>query len=208
MKKLSILLFTIILFAAISCDDTPNTDCASNLDFEKYLMNMSETYGFDDYGSSGAALGITVDNSQNSALIIALKFSLPGDQYSFSPNCNPIESTETYMFSLTNSVTEDLAANNPYIAPLLTNTYGIRSMDNKITAFLVVKGETTETNQYYVAVDGDVTLTRDDGGNILEGDLYFAPITEASVNADLKKNAIAYKINNIYLEWDTENQPE
>jgi hypothetical protein len=208
MKKLTFAIIAITLFGFIGCDDTPATDCVKNLDFEVYPINLSETYGFDDYGSPGAALGIAIDNSKNTALIVALKFNLPLYSKSFIPNCNPIETTETYFYSLTNSLTDSLADNYTYLAPLLTNTYGIRSMDNNISAFLVIKGETPELDQYFVAVDGNVTLNREDGGNILEGDLKFAPITEASENAQLQKNGEAYKVNNIYMQWDTENQPD
>ena len=210
MKKL--FLFLIVLFPLVfnSCDKTDDdNNCLEGLDFSSYSINLSDAIGFDDFGSTGAALVATIDPVKEAALIVGLKFTLPTYSETFSPNCNPLETTNSYLWAQSNSITESIAADYPYITDLLTNTYGLKTMNENISAFLIIKGTETSADRIFVAIDGSVVLTRQDGPeDILEGKLSFIEITEASSTALVKESGSAFEINNIYLQWDTNDQPE
>ena len=220
MNKIIFTVLAIIFTCFSGCEEDLDIfyTCLEDLEYEDYEINFHKVIGFDDFGSSGAAMVVAIDTAKNAALITALKFDLPLYSKSFIPNCNPIETAMGYKWSQTNSITTEIARKYPYIADFLTNTSGIRNMNEEISSFLVIKeAEDNEDSEdsdesdlkIFIAIEGEVTLTRkDDPADLLEGELCFIEMTETNANATIQDGALYYSIDDIYLKWDTSNQPD
>lgn len=220
MNKILISILIILLVVLNSCEEDIDTffTCLEDIEYSDYEMKFHEIIGYDDFGSSGAALVIAIDTVQHAALITALKFDLPLYTKNFTPNCNPIETTTGYNWGEMNSITSSIAREYPYISNFLTNTAGIRTMSEEISAFLVIESndeddfeEDKEESEikYFVAIDGEVKLTRLDGpSDILEGELCFIEMDAPTTDAVIAQGALYYSIDDIYIEWDTGNQPD
>jgi hypothetical protein len=176
--------------------------------YEEIDVNFTVTAGFDDFSSPGAALGIAIDENRDVALIIALKFQIPLYTKEFTPGEDSLNAIKEYQWSRTNSVTQSIADEYPYIEEVLTDTAGIRGMDDEMTGFLVENAENVSISKIYIATEGSIRLTRMDGpSNLIEGDMSFVEITGADSTAVIRENGEAVKINDIYFEWDTTDQP-
>jgi mannose-6-phosphate isomerase-like protein (cupin superfamily) len=208
MNKIIISVFIILL--------TLFSGCEEDLEYTDYEITFHKVVGYDDFGSSGAAMVVAIDTVHNATLITALKFNLPLSSKSFIPNCNPIETSMGYNWAQQNTITSAIALEYPYLSDFLTNTSGIRNMSEEITSFLIIheKNNLDESNtpecttRFFVAIEGEVKLTRkDDPADLLEGELCFIEMTNPSTDAMIAEGALYYSIDDIYLQWGTTTQP-
>ena len=209
MKRILLYSILTLLVGLVGCSDNLDllfNNCIEDLEYTEYQINFDKIIGFDDFSSQGAAFVVAIDTNKNAALIMALKFELPGYDTSFIPSCNPIETTLGYDWTQTNTIESDVTREYPYLSEFLTSTSGIRNMNQDISAFLVIKGNDQFEKQIFVAIDGEVNLTRtDDPSDIIEGELSFIEMSESDSTALIKENAKYYSLKNIYIQWDTNN---
>ena len=220
MNKIIIPILVILIVLLNSCEEDIDTfyTCLEDIEYSDYEMKFHKIIGYDDFGSSGAALVVAIDTVEHAALITALKFELPLSHKNFIPNCNPIETTAGYNWGKINSITSSISREYPYISNFLTNTAGIRNMSEEISAYLVIENTAESdleedieepTTKYFVAIDGEVELTRlDDPSDILEGELNFIEMDTPGTEAVIAEGALYYSVDDIYIEWDTGNQPD
>ncbi len=205
------LLTTAIFLLATSCTSGGSgSSCLIFSDGTLVEFDPGEIDGFDDFASTGAALGIGIDSGDsNVALIIAVRFSAATTERTYSPTCNPEEAIDGYDFAELNSITIDIAADNDFLTGGLTDTSGIETMDHSMNALLFINDE-IDGLKIFLAVDGDITLTRDLGvastARVI-GDLTFVEITSASGAAVVAVDPELVRIDDIDMEWDTVVQP-
>lgn len=211
----NIIIYALIIlsgfFAFTSCEDDIDVfnTCLENIEYTDIEVSFNEYVGFDDWSSSGAALVSAIDTVNNVALVTALKFDLPLFSQYFYPDCNPYKTTTSYDWGQLNSITTEIASDYPFISDFLTNTPGIRTMDNNITAFLIFDETELTEKQIFVAIDGEVKLTRTDGGDILESNLGLGFVQVSSANEDAEIiEGLYYWLDGFYFQWDTDNQPD
>lgn len=172
-----------------------------------YPFHSTEAYGFDDFSSGGACQGIAIDNSNGTAIVIGLKFSLPLYTTDFEVGSSVNNMMEDYQWGNVSTALDDIDALEEY-SDVLTNTAGIRTMDQDIVAFLI-KYDSEGTKQYFIAYKGSIKLVREDGPfDIMEGDLSFVQISEAGLNAEIVADGEVLTVKNIYFSFSTEVQPD
>ncbi len=210
----NLIIYTIIILlgflAFTSCDDEeikPFNTCLDDIEYTDYEVDFDLIVGFDDWSSPGAALFVAIDTVNSIALVTALKFDLPVYSAMFYPDCNPYKTTAGYDWGQLNSITTELVNDYPFVADLLTDTEGIRTMDNDISAFLIIDETDLTEKQIFTAIDGEIKLTRSDGGDYIEGALGFVQMSSANVDAELIEG-LYYWLDDLYLFCDTENQPD
>jgi len=219
MNKIIISVFIILFTIFSGCEEDLDIfyTCLEDLEYTDYEITFHKTMGYDDFGSSGAAMLVAIDTVHNATLITALKFNLPLSTKSFVPNCNPIETTMGYNWAQQNTITTVISREYPHLSNFLTNTSGIRNMSEEITSFLIIQEKNTMdesdspefTTRFFVAIEGEVKLTRkDDPADLLEGELCFVEMTNPCAEAMIKEGALYYSVDDIYLEWNTTNQPD
>ncbi len=209
MKKLLFLLTITITFLLSSCENLNDPlSTYSSEGYDPLAMIFSSTIGFDDFSSSGAALSVTVDKTKPIALVMACKFDLPTSEVTIKPGSNFGSILPYYSFGTTNSVVDSITSLYPQVSGVVTNTGGIRSMNNSLTAFLVMT-QPDGTDKYFLAIEGSMKLSRLDGSkNIAEGSLNFIEITDASKTGNIVASGEKYSLENIYVQWDTSKQPK
>ena len=186
--------------------DTTTDECIVEGTIYDLTLTVSTTGGFDDFSSPGAALGVAIDDVNDTALVIAFRFSLPLYTETFEPGCDLETTIAGYDWGEINSVTAPLATAYPWLAPLLTDTAGLLNMDDAMSAFLVIHTETED--RYFVAKLGEITLTREEGPeDIAVGDLTFVEISEPSAAGNVMHLEDSPEIDSIYFVWPTETQP-
>lgn len=171
-------------------------------------LTISSSFGFDDFGSPGAALAVAVDESSGFALLVALKFQLPYYTGTFQHGAAE-EAASGYRVTAPVAPLVDEAAMYPLVTAALTDTAGVRTMPVTVTAVLLEGDFSLSTPEHiYVAHSGTVTLTREDGPyDILEGALSFTEVTDLGSGATIAPNAGTIDLAAFYFEWDTEAQP-
>ncbi|MBN2435629.1 MAG: hypothetical protein JXK07_10230 [Spirochaetes bacterium] len=207
MKRIFLVMLIQLVFL-VNCGGEKEEDSFDDREYTSLAFDISTKDGFDDWGSDGAALGVAIDDSESAALIIAMKFSLPLYEKEFQISSQVEDMIENYQWGNLNSVMTVTATNYPFLTNALTNTAGIRTMNEDIFAILIIKGSNDDPDKYFVAVNGSINLTReDDERDYIEGDLKFVEITEASNEAKIIKNGDSIKINNINFSFDSSTQP-
>ena len=203
------LIFTslLLLFTGVSCDEEKTLVEELDSRAENYSFNSTDTYGFDDFSSAGACMGIAIDNSNGTALVIGLKFTLPLFTKSFLVVSSINNMIEDYQWGIVSTALDDIVALEEY-TEVQTNTAGIRTMDQEIIAFLV-KYDSEGTKQYFIAYKGSIQLVREDGpSDTMEGDLSFVQISDAGPNAEIVPGGEVLIVKNIYFNFSTEVQPD
>jgi len=175
--------------------------------YTSFDFEINKISGFDDY-LRNATLGIAIDDSKIAALIIAMKYNGTVLHKKYNVSVNSEEMIKDYQWGNLNSITAATATNYPFLTKALTDTEGIRTMDEEIFAIFIIKGQSDNPDKYFIAVNGTINLTREDSGNIIEGDLKFVEINEASNEALIVNNGESIEINNIYFYFDTNTQPK
>ncbi|HEX6273061.1 MAG TPA: hypothetical protein VFZ53_08475 [Polyangiaceae bacterium] len=171
-------------------------------------LTISSTFGFDDFGSPGAALAVAVDASSGFALVVALKFQLPFYRGAFQHG-PALEAASGYRVAAAVTPLADEVATYPLVTAALTDTAGVRTMPVMVAAVLLegdLEGATPQ--RIYVAHAGTVSLTREDGPyDILEGELSFTEVTNLGAGATVAPSGATIELSAFYFEWDTEEQP-
>ena len=209
MKTYISLFFTslLLLVTGVSCED--GLSLVEELDNKavNYSFNATETYGFDDFSSAGACLGIAIDNSNRTAIVIGLKFTLPLFTKNFEVVSSVHNMIEDYQWGTVSTALDDIVALEEY-TEVQTNTAGIRTMDQEIVAFLI-KYDSEGTKQYFIAYKGSIQLVREDGpSDTMEGDLSFVQISEAGPNAEIVEGGEVLSVKNIFFNFSTQVQPD
>ena len=71
-----------------------------------------------------------------------------------------------------------------------------------------IKYNTADSLRIFAAYSGSINLTREDGPyDIAQGMLTFREITGSGSNARIKDGGEIIKVDDIYILWDTEDQP-
>jgi hypothetical protein len=171
-------------------------------------LTISSTFGFDDFGSPGAALAVAVDESAGLALVVALKFQLPFYMGSFQHGA-AADAASGYRVTAAVAPLVDEAATYPLVTAALTDTAGVRTMPVTVSAVLLEGDvERAPPQHIYVAHAGTVSLTREDGPyDILEGELSFTEVTALGAGATVAPGGRTIDLAAFYFEWDTEEQP-
>jgi len=204
MRRFLILLTVICTVSGIDCDK------ADDNSVEQYPLNIMLAQGYDDFSSEGAAFAVAVDTLHNAALIIALRFNLPFYQGEFNPASDISKTIREYNWNRQNPITQSIVNRWQYCENFMTDTQGIRTMGVNMAAFLVFRPDSTSLKgKFFVAKSGRLSLTRMEGNvDLVEGDLTFAEITSDSTTASVKANGDQLKIEDIYFEFSTTDQPK
>jgi hypothetical protein len=199
----------LLLALAAGCSGESDGGDDSNGDGRDLTLTASTTFGFDDFASPGASLGVAVDESSGFVFVTALKFQLPYYTGSFVPSANAIASAAAYRVAPPVAPLVDDAAAYPLVTTAITDTAGVRTMSDDITAILLEGDPRQATPDHiYVARSGSVTLFREDGYyNTLEGKLSFTEVTNLGSGAAVASGAAAIDLGTFYFEWDTTEQP-
>ena len=204
MRNFLILLTVICTVSSIDCDKSDDNSV------EQYPLNILLAQGYDDFSSEGAAFAMAVDTLHNAALIIALRFNLPFYQGEFKPTSDISKTIREYNWNRQNSITLSILNRWQYCENFMTDTQGIRTMGVDMAAFLVFRPDSTSLKgKFFIAKSGRLSLTRMEGNvDLVEGDLTFAEITSDSTTASVKANGEQLKIEDIYFEFSTTDQPK
>ncbi len=204
MRRFLILLTVIYTVSGIDCDK------ADDNSVEQYPLNIMLAQGYDDFSSEGAAFAVAVDTLHNAALIIALRFNLPFYQGEFNPASDISKTIREYNWNRQNPITQSILNRWQYCENFMTDTQGIRTMGVNMAAFLVFRPDSTSLKgKFFVAKSGRLSLTRMEGNvDLVEGDLTFAEITSDSSTARVRANGDQLKIEDIYFEFSTTDQPK
>jgi len=204
MRRFLILLTVICTVSGIDCDK------ADDNSVEQYPLNIMLAQGYDDFSSEGAAFAVAVDTLHNAALIIALRFNLPFYQGEFNPASDISKTIREYNWNRQNPITQSIVNRWQYCENFMTDTQGIRTMGVNMAAFLVFRPDSTSLKgKFFIAKSGRLSLTRREGNvDLVEGDLTFAEITSDSTTASVKANGDQLKIEDIYFEFSTTDQPK
>ena len=204
MRRFLILLTVICTVSGIDCDK------ADDNSVEQYPLNIMLAQGYDDFSSEGAALAVAVDTLHDAALIIALRFNLPFYQGEFNPASDISKTIREYNWNRQNPITQSIVNRWQYCENFMTDTQGIRTMGVNMAAFLVFRPDSTSLKgKFFIAKSGRLSLTRREGNvDLVEGDLTFAEITSDSTTASVKANGDQLKIEDIYFEFSTTDQPK
>jgi len=197
-------LTVICTVSGIDCDK------ADDNSVEQYPLNIMLAQGYDDFSSEGAAFAVAVDTLHNAALIIALRFNLPFYQGEFNPASDISKTIREYNWNRQNPITQSIVNRWQYCENFMTDTQGIRTMGVNMAAFLVFRPDSTSLKgKFFIAKSGRLSLTRMEGNvDLVEGDLTFAEITSDSTTASVKANGDQLKIEDIYFEFSTTDQPK
>ena len=212
MKKLlnQYLIIVFILFIFINCIGCWNdSDNEQEAEINGVLWTSNIAGGFDDFGSAGAALGYSINESDGMIMILGVKFTLPLYQTEFTPDSDSVDNAELYEWGITNSVLEDDVVTYPLLAYGITNTTGLRTSLNNNFIGILLKGDFSNStpDKIYIATRGSINLTREDEPNdIVDGSLEFTEIEKNGYSYSIKSDSdkLQYKI---YYSWDTEDQP-
>jgi hypothetical protein len=178
---------------------------ASEDEVEYILWNSSDTGGFDDFSSPGAALGYSVNTTDSAIMIIGMKFTLPLFTRDFKPSSNAADNANYYEWGIVPAEMEDDTAKYPLVGFGTTNTAGLRtSLKNDIVGILL-KGDFNDTipERIYIATGGTITLTREEGpADFVDGTIEFTEVKKTGSNFNEAGNSekLGYKI---YFFWDT-----
>lgn len=207
----TLVLGAILLLLPLSCrSGGGGSGCIIFGDGTEITFEVDETEGFDDFSSTGAALGVAVDNgSSDQGLVIALRFSAATTERTYTPTCDTVTAIGEYDFSELNSVTDDIADDYEFLADGLTDSGGIAAMGHSMNALLFIDDEVLGL-RVFIAVGGEITLRRTLGVSSearVTGDLVFVEITAANAAADLVPFGDVVRIEDIDMTWDTVEQP-
>ncbi|MCP4037325.1 MAG: hypothetical protein GY733_10340 [bacterium] len=168
-----------------------------------------ETVGFDVVTPPGASLAIAVDaEDEELALIIALRFSSTTVERSFEPTCDADAAIDSYDFGATDSVTDDIALDYPFLEDGITDTAGVLDMDHSMNALLIINDD--DGDRVFLAIDGSITLRRTGGGtpeNRVRGELVFVELSGAHAAAGVLAGGETLRIEDIDFTWDTSVAP-
>jgi hypothetical protein len=168
---------------------------------EQLEWSTTQSGGFDDFGSEGAALGYAVDGSGR-ILVIGLRFTLPVYQQRFRPDADGVAAARQWAAgAIVPPMADDVTA-MPALAGLITDTQGLRGMHTDITAFLFDPAD----ERLWIAVGGAVQLTREDGPyDRVEGALTLRPIRATGEAAGFDDGP-RLAVDGIDFRWDTGEQ--
>lgn len=173
-------------------------------------FSADEINGFDDFSSLGTAFGVAVDESAPEAgLAIALRFPSATLERRFQPTCDAAAAIDGYDFGQLNNITTPIATAYSFLTDGLTDSAGASAMGQDMTALLFIDDE--DGVRQFLAVDGEITLTRSLGGSSeaeVVGDLTFVELDGASDEAELLVDGAVVRISDIDMTWDTVTQPD
>jgi len=189
-------------------EDSADTTLAEAVEPVIVELNISDTGGFDDFSSPGAALGFAVDEEQGHILVAALKFDLPLATKTFVVPGDVEATLEGYDAGTVPESLDGAVAQYPPLASAVTDTAGIRSMSGEVT-LLLLQGDVAagELASAYVADSGEVTLHRLDGPkDTLEGSASFVQVTGFGKGGKPVPGGQRVNIAPFYFEWATGEQ--
>jgi hypothetical protein len=172
-------------------------------------LDVTDTGGYDDFSSPGAALGFAVDADAGWILVAALKFELPMAEKEFVVSADTAALLAGYDVKPAPNVLADAMAKYPVLAAAVTDTEGIRTMASG-AMFVLLRGDVTGAapEQVFVAHAGLATLLRLDGPeDVLEGALSFVEVTGLGDTAAVVAGGDTVDLAPFSFTWSTAAQP-
>jgi hypothetical protein len=189
--------------------------CGDDSDDEQVDRKMelfaSDTGGFDDWSSPGAAVGYAVDPEQRLILVTALKFTLSFYSGNFKPPSSAEAALEGYEVRPANGPLTDDVARYPLLATAITDTTGVRALNGSqtVTAILL-EGDFQQASpeRVWISDGGSVTLTREeDYFDYLDGRLILSETNGIGDSASVLDDGERVEISGLAFSWNTVEQP-